>query len=95
MKTLIKLLLLIAAALLFISCGVVNRLEASHYHFYYNTKALIVIDKKGKKLLCSSPAGIRYYKVRDTNNRFQPGDTIDLRFGRNDWVYANTRFLQG
>jgi hypothetical protein len=85
-------LLLIISTILLISCGTINHIESSHNHFYYDTKALIVVEKKGIKLTCKSPAGICWYQVKDYCNLFQKNDTIVLI--ENDWVYGNVKFLK-
>jgi hypothetical protein len=89
-----KTIILVVGTIILMSCSTINRLESSHYHYYNDTKALIVVAKKGINLTVTSPIGICWYNVQDYNNLFQPKDTIDLRYGQNKWVFENTtKFL--
>lgn len=72
------------------SCAMADKLEASHYHFYDRTKALIVVKRKRNRVYCRSAAGQQYYVICDVHHRIQ-SDTIILR--DNKWVYAQTRFI--
>jgi hypothetical protein len=93
LKLFILFAVIITLILLFASCGIVNRLESSHNHFYYDTKALIVISRNydSTKLVCKSPAGVKFYQVTDSWHRIK-SDTIVLI--ENDWVYGNVKFLK-
>lgn len=85
-----KYLLTFIAVAIMQSCYLADKIEASHYHFYDHTKALIVVKRTKHKVYCKSPSGQRFYMVRDIYNRIQ-SDTIVLR--DNKWVYAQTRFI--
>ena len=76
------------------SCSATNELidsvEESNRVFMEKTKALFVIDRCEKTLICSNPQGTRFYVVKE---RFYPlPDTIVLK--EHTWVYRETRIIK-
>jgi hypothetical protein len=89
-----KSIIVLILAFSLLSCGVVNKMETSHYHYYYHTPALIVVKRDDPFVYCKSPAGIKFYRVRNLYGSFNEGDTIRLWDLDNSWVYGYTKFIK-
>jgi len=80
---------------LFTQCSTLNHtidsIEYAHNLYWNETKAIIVVECKGKYIYCVSPTGTRYYRVKDEFNRIHT-DTIILL--ENKWVYEETKFIK-
>jgi hypothetical protein len=80
--------------ILVLSCGAVDNIESSHYHYYYHTPALIVVKRDDPFVYCKSPAGIKFYQVRNLYGSFNENDTIRLMDPENSWVFGYTKFIK-
>jgi hypothetical protein len=91
-----KTLSIILITLLLSSCFVnrfADKMEASHYHLYNDTRALFIVKRDRINLTCVSPTGLKFYAITDYYNRTKDSDTIDLRYGLNNWVWDNIKFM--
>jgi hypothetical protein len=95
-----SLLFCIVVLSLFMMCSclperLADKIEYSHNHFVYDTKALIVTDwgKDSTKLIMQSPAGICWYSLRDPFRKVQ-SDTIDLRQSENRWIFGSAKIIK-
>jgi hypothetical protein len=86
--------IMILLTVLLFSCGVADKMEASHYHYYNHTPALIVVKREDPFVYCKSPAGIKFYRVRNLYGTFNVNDTIRLLDYDNKWVYGYTKFIK-